>query len=387
MRGHICRRSKNSWAVIVYLGRDAATGKERHKWFTHPTKQEAEAHLAQLLTQLHGGGTLPHTKATVAEFLQQWLQDYATGAVGPVTLATYRDMIRVHISPALGGIPLAKLSPQAVQGYLSRELEGLSPTTVRHHAMILHAALRHAVRWGLLARNPCDMVDPPRRVHAEMRVLDEEQVRLFLAEARRSSPHYALYLAAILTGMRQGELMGVRWRDVDLVLGVAAIQQTFYQMGRQQLFKEPKTPKARRNVALPKALIEELRRVRERQAEYRTLFGPEYQDHDLIFCQPNGKPLRANNIVRRDFRRVLKRASLPQIRFHDLRHCHATLLLRQGVHPKVVQERLGHSTPAFTLQVYSHVLPGLQAEAAEALGQHLMTGQHLVASETPADDS
>jgi integrase len=218
------------------------------------------------------------------------------------------------------------------------------------------------------------MVDPPRRVNAEMRVLDEEQVRLLLAEAKRSSPHYALYLMAILTGMRQGELMGLRWRDVDLVLGVAAIQQTFYQMGKLLLFKEPKTPRARRNVTLPKVLIEELRRVREQQAGYRTLFGSEHQDHDLIFCQPNGKPLRANNIVRRDFKRVLKRAGLPQIRFHDLRHCHATLLLRQGVHPKVVQERLGHSTPAFTLQVYSHVLPGMQEEATRALEARLFNG-------------
>jgi integrase len=241
--------------------------------------------------------------------------------------------------------------------------------------MLLHAALRHAVRWGLLVRNPCDMVDPPRRVTPEMRVLDEEQVRLFLAEARRSSPHYTLYLAAILTGMRQGELMGLRWRDVDFVVGVASIQQTFYQMGKQQFFKEPKTPRARRNVALPKAMIEELRRGREQQAGYRALFGSEYQDHDLIFCQPNGKPLRANNIVRRDFKWVLKRAGLPQIRFHDLRHCHATLLLRHGVHPKIVQERLGHATPAFTLQVYSHVLPGLQAEAAEVLGSRLLNGE------------
>jgi integrase len=219
------------------------------------------------------------------------------------------------------------------------------------------------------------MVDPPRRVNSEMRVLDEEQVRLFLAEAKRSSPHYGLYLAAIMTGMRQGELMGLRWRDVDLVLGVAAIQQTFYQMGKLQFFKEPKTPNARRNVVLPKVLIEEFRCIREEQAEYRILFGPEYQPRDLIFCQPNGKPLRANNIVRRDFKWVLKRAGVPQIRFHDLRHCHATLLLRQGVHPKVVQERLGHSTPAFTLQVYSHVLPGMQEEATRVLEARLFNGE------------
>ncbi len=380
MRGHISKRYKNSWVMVVYLGRDPATGKERRKWFTHRTKQEAEAHLAQLLSQLHGGGILPSTKLSVREFLDQWLRDYATGAVGPVTLKTYRDIIRVHLVPAFGDSPLQRLSAQTIQGYLSRKLQtGLSPTTVRHHAVLLHEALRHAVKWGLLARNPCDMVDPPRRSRTEMLVLDEEQVRMFLAEAKRSSPHYRLYLTAVLTGMRQGELLGLRWKDLDLITGSAAIQQTFYRMGRQQIFKAPKTPTARRAVALPPVLVDELRRLREEQGELRRLFAPAYKDHDLVFCQPAGKPLQANNIVRRDFARTLKRAGLPRIRFHDLRHCHATLLLRQGVHPKVVQERLGHSTPAFTLHVYSHVLPGMQEEATRALEARLLNGDSALA--------
>jgi integrase len=260
------------------------------------------------------------------------------------------------------------LTPQAIQGYLSRTLaDGLSPATVLRHYRILHEALDHAVRWGLLARNPTDLVDSPKLRHVEMRVWDEEQVRLFLAEAKRASPHYCLYLAAMLTGMRQGELLGLRWQDVDFTLGVASVQQTFYRRGGQKIFHEPKSPRSRRSVAVPPKLLEELRRFRERQAEHRRFFGRDYADHDLVFCQSNGRPLHAHNLVKRDFRPIINRAGLPRIRFHDLRHTHATHLLRRGVHLKVVQERLGHSTPAFTLHVYSHVLPGMQEEAARDL--------------------
>ncbi len=255
MRGHIRRRGR-SWAVVVYLGRDPQTGKHRRKWSTFRTRREAEAHLAAYLTQLHDGLTLPTTKLRLGEFLEQWLRNYAAGAVAPTTLARYREIVRLHLTPSMGHVPLRRLAPQAIQGYFSQKLAtGLSTTTVRHHANLLHEALAHAVRWGLLGRNPCDLVDPPRRARPEVRVLDEEQVRLFLAEARRSSPHYRLYLAALATGMRQGELLGLRWQDLDLTLGVASIQQTFYRLGKEQLFKEPKTPRARRTVAIPRVLV------------------------------------------------------------------------------------------------------------------------------------
>jgi integrase len=177
---------------------------------------------------------------------------------------------------------------------------------------------------------------------------------------------------AVLTGMRLGELLGLRWKDIDLVLGVASVQQTFYRLGKKQLFRQPKSAKSRRNIALPPMLVEVLKNLRVRQGENRRLYGTEYHDLGLVFCQPDGKPLHAHNVTQRDFRRVLDRAGLPRVRFHDLRHGHATHLLRQGVHPKVVQERLGHSTPAFTLDVYSHVLPGMQEEAAKALESQIL---------------
>lgn len=382
MRGCIVKRGPASFSVVVYLGRDPQTGKDRRKWFSHRTRREAEAHLSTLLTQLHGGGTLPTTKLRLGEYLAQWLRDHVAATVSPVTFASYRETVRLHLAPALGHVPLHRLSPHAIQQYCTQKLgEGLSSTTVRYHVMTLHAALTRALKWGLLIRNPCDNVEPPRKQRHEMRVWDEEQVRLFLAEAKRSSLHYRLYLAALTTGMRQGELLGLRWQDLDFTLGVASVRQTFYRLGgnkkdgrpTQALFKEPKTAKARRTVALPSTLVEELRHLREAQAEPRRLFGLGYAaDLDLVFCQPNGKPLHAHNVAQRDFRRIIKRASLPRVRFHDLRHCHATLLLQQGVHPKVVQERLGHTTIGMTLDTYSHVMPGMQEQAARQLEERLL---------------
>jgi integrase len=227
-----------------------------------------------------------------------------------------------------------------------------------------------------------------------MQVWDEEQVRLFLAQAQRFSPYYPLYLAALTTGMRQGELLGLRWQDLNLALGTASVQQTLYRLAGRCLFKAPKTALSRRTIALAPILVQVLRDLRSQHEDRRQLLGHQYVDHGLVFCQDNGKPLHANNMTRRDFVRVLSltdlRAELlkkgvpeeslprplPRIRFHDLRHCHATLLLQQGVHPKIVQERLGHSTSAFTLQVYSHVMPGMQEQAVQALEARLFSDKH-----------
>jgi integrase len=318
---------------------------------------------------------------TTGEFLTRWLRDYAAGIVAPTTLASYQGVIRVHLAPQFGHIPLQRLLPSDIQAYISRRLsEGkLSSTTLRYHVVLLHEALRHAVKWELLTRNPCDQIDPPRRARHEMKVWDDEQVKVFLGEAKRSSSYYRLYLAAITTGMRAGELAGLRWSDVNLATGTVSIQQIVYRLsgsrkdGRaaQILFKGPKSEKSRRTIPLPAILVEELRVLRTEQEQTRLLLGAEHYDPGLVFCQPDGKPLRLNNITRRDFARTIKRAGLQRIRFHDLRHCHASLLLQQGVNPKVVQERLGHSSPAFTLQVYSHVLPGMQEQAVQELQARL----------------
>ncbi len=391
MRGHIRKRGKNSWAVVISLGRDPATGKSRQKWYSHKTRREAEAHLNQILAAMQGGGWTPPDKTRLMDYLERWLQDYAVAKVRATTLDSYQAIVRVHLAPsALGPVPLAQLSAQAIQGYFSRKLQaGLSPATVHRHAMVLHKALACAVKWGQLARNPVDLTEPPKVERKEMRVLDDEQTRLFLAEAKRSSAYHRLYLAALLTGMRQGELLGLRWRDVDLALSMVSVQQTFYRLGKQMLFKAPKTAKAQRTIALPAMLVEELRALRYEHEENRRLIGTDYHDYGLVFCQPDGKPLHGHNITQGDLRRVLAleglraelRANgvpeeglpkgLPRIRFHDLRHSHATLLLQQGEHPKVVSERLGHAGVGITLDTYSHVLPGMQERAAERLETRL----------------
>lgn len=377
MRGSIVKRGAHSFACVVYLGREPATGKERQKWVSFRTRREAEVHLAHLVGQVTSGAILPPSKLRLGEYLERWLRDYAEGRLAPKTLESYRATVRVHLAPTLGHVPLSRLAPQTIQGYLTRKFQaGLSTTTVRYHAAILRQALRQAAKWGLLAQNPADCVDLPARHRIEMRVWDEEQVRLFLAEARRSSAHYALYFTALTTGMRQGELMGLRWKDVDLTLGIASIQQTLYRLGKVVVTKEPKSVRSRR-AALPPMLVNTLRMAQEEQIACRRGLGQAYEDNNLVFCQPNGRPLHAHNVTQRDMPRVAKRAGVPRIRFHDLRHCHATLLLQQGVHPKVVQERLGHSTISMTLDTYSHVVPGMQEQAAVDLEKRLFReGNH-----------
>ncbi len=372
MRGYTVKRGPRSFAAVIYLGRDPQTGKERRKWYSFKTRREAEAALAHLVGRVISGGALPSTKIRLAEFFETWLRDYVEASVAPTTQASYRDTIRVHLAPALGHVPLARLAPQAIQSYIADKLrQGLSPTTVRYHMAVLHKALAHAVKWGLLSHNPADRVDLPRKVRPEIHVWDGEQLKLFLVEARHSSPHYRLYLAAVTTGMRQGELLGLRWQDVDLIAGVASVQQTLYRLGKTLFIKEPKSNRSRRTVALPPILVKELRYIRDAQTARQRELGGVYKDHCLVFCQLDGKPLHAHNVAQRDFRRVALRAGVPRIRFHDLRHCHATLLLQLGVHPKVVQERLGHSTISMTLDTYSHVVPGLQERAAVDLEARL----------------
>jgi integrase len=193
-----------------------------------------------------------------------------------------------------------------------------------------------------------------------MQVWTEEETRRFVNEAAATSPHHTLYLAAVATGMRQGELLGLRWQDIDLEQGVASVTQIYCRGA----FKEPKTQKARRTEALPLVLIEALRRHRAHQNENRLRWGPEYSDLGIVFSQVSGKPLDGRDLVQRDFEPLIKQARVPRIRFHDLRHTHASYLLRAGVHPKVVSERLGHSRVGITMDTYSHVLPGMQEEAA-----------------------
>ncbi len=361
MRGYIRKRG-NKFEISVFLGRDQRTGKQLRKWKSFSTRREAEDRLASMLAHLGEGVPVAPSKIRLEQYLENWLRDYVNGRVRETTRAIYTYAVRHYITPDLGIFPLSRLTPMAIEEWLTKlQYRKLSPATVHQAFRVLREALNQAVIWNLLPRSPAATVKAPRVPTKEMRVWDEEQVRLFLAEAKRSSDYYPLYLTAILTGLRQGELLALRWDDIDWIFGRLSVKKTLVRMKREVIIREPKSKNAKRTVALPPVVQEELRTLRDRRG-----------DAGLIFCQDDGKPLHAHNVTQRDFRQVIRNAKVPRIRFHDLRHVHATLLLRQGVNPKVVQEQLGHSRVNITLDTYSHVLPGLQEEATIRLAERLL---------------
>jgi integrase len=379
MQGHVRRRGRDSWTVVVNLDRDPITGKRRQLWRSvKGTKREAEALLVQLLHQRDTGVEQLPGRLTVGEYLERWLEDYARINTAPRTFETYQGIVHTHLVPALGSVALSKLRPQHIQNYYSRALtvrgtvstKRLSNRSVLHHHRVLREALGHAVRWQILARNPADAVEPPRVQRQELPVPSSDALDRLLSEAQ-STPFFALIHLALMTGLRQGELLGLRWTDVDLEQRMLAVNQTLQWIkGTGFTFQPPKTHRSRRPVVLSENTLQILRQHRQRQLEERLKLGPDYHDFRLVFCQADGGPLDPSNF-RRAWRRILKDANVGHVRFHDLRHAHATQLLMAGIHPKVVSERLGHSSISMTMDTYSHVLPALQAEAVEQLDRWL----------------
>lgn len=374
MKGHIRQRGERSWAIVIDLGRDPATGQRRQKWHSvKGTKRDAQRELARLVHEYNTGAYVEPAKLSVSEYLQKWLADYAQGRVAARTYDRYQEIVRLHLSPALGAMPLSKLQPLHIQAYYTRALKegrldgregGLSPQTILHHHRLLHEALEQAVRWQLLNRNPADAVEPPRPERVEMHVLDPAGVSRLLVAAEGTRAYTAILLA-VTTGLRRGELLGLRWEDVDLQRGVVSVQQTVQRSRSAGLHvKEPKTQRSRRLVTLPAMAVEALRKHRLEQQKQRFFMGHEYQDHGLVFPRLDGRPQNPDTFSKA-FEVIVAKAGLPHIRLHDLRHTHATILLQQGVNPKVVSERLGHSTVNLTLDTYSHVLPGIQEEVAQ----------------------
>lgn len=280
--------------------------------------------------------------------------------------------IRVHIGPPLGRIKLKNLTPAHVHRLLSEKLDaGLAPATVRKIHSTLHKALSQAVSDGLIPRNAAD-VKAPRPAPKEMRPLSEVEARVFLEFARTSGDRFeALYVLAISTGLRRGELLGLRWDDVDLERGTLRVGRSLVREGGRHTVGETKTRRGRRQVNLTPRTVSVLKSHRKRQLEERMWLAELYEDRDLVFSTRVGTPINPENLVKRSFKPLLKKASLPEIRFHDLRHTCATLLLGRSVHPKLVQELLGHATIAMTLDNYSHYLPSMGDQASGAMGDAL----------------
>lgn len=365
--GSICKRSDGRWVAVLNLG--YVDGKRRRKSFYGDTRKEVAGALAKALREQQQGIQPTNDRQTVEQYLTHWLET-AKQTVRETSIESYERRLRRDVYPHLGRIVLSKLTPQDLADcYTKLLISGLSPSTVQRTHAILHRALKQATRWGLVPRNVADLVDAPRPARHELVPLGQGDLERFLDLARGDRFH-ALYVLAIMTGLREGELLGLKWADLDLEARELHVRR---QVGRTKSgvhFSEPKTAKGRRTVALPDIAIAALKEHRHSQLVARLEVGPDWQNTDLIFPSQHGTPIEKQNLARRSFKPLLAKAGLPATtRFHDLRHAHATLLLSQGVHPKVVQERLGHSTISVTMDVYSHVMPQLQRDAADTLGK------------------
>ena len=380
MRGHIRQRAKGSWTLTVELPTDPTTGKRQQMYETvHGSKRDALRRLSELQVQVDAAGFMKPSRMTLGEFLGQWLRDYAKTNVRPRTLEGYQGIVRAHLIPRLGNIPLSELQPSHLQHHYSNALEngrldgkpgGLSPRSVLHHHRVLSEALSHAVKWGLTARNVAQAVDPPSPRRAEIALLDTAAIGRLL-EAAQGTVYYPMIHLALYTGLRRSEFLGLRWSDVNLDMATLSVVQVMHKLrdGRV-IFQEPKSAKGRRLVALSPAAVLALRAHRERQEADLAMLGVRLSGDVLVFSHVDGSPYLPDS-VSHAFTKIVRRAGLKGVRLHDLRHAHASLMLRQGVHPKIVQERLGHSTIAITLDTYSHVTPGLQEAAALKFDEQL----------------
>ena len=353
------------------------TGKVVRRAVYGTSREQAARKLRDALGRRDAGIASPGSE-TVAAFLAAWLEG-ARPTLKPRTAERYDEQIRLHLVPLLGRRPLARLAPEHVQGaYASLLARGLSPATVRRSHATLHRALEQAVRWRKVPTNVAGLVKAPRVAHRDMTVLTPEEARQLVA-AVAGDRLEALYTLAVTAGLRQGELLALRWSDVDLDRGTVAVTAGLVRVykprgaDRQEgeprshlELTEPKTERSRRRVELTGIALEALRRRRVAWAQERMAAANVWQDRDLVFCSPTGGYLHAARLTEQ-FTALLLRSGLPRIRFHDLRHTAATLMLRQGVHPKVASEMLGHATVSVTLDLYSHVTETMQRSAAEAL--------------------
>lgn len=362
-QGCIIKRG-GTYSVVIDLGKDPGTGRRKRKWQSgFRTKREAESYLAEALAQLSRGTYVEPARMTVAEFLAKWL-DHAAPKLAPRTLEGYRLNVNRHIVPHIGQLELSKLRPLHVQEMYDQLLaQGLAPKTVLYVHRVLHRALEVAVKWQLVGRNVCDAVEAPRAEAEERPTLAPEQAQALLAgitDLRLLVP----VTLALSTGMRRGEICGLRWQDVDLEAGRAYVVQTVQRLKGQGLTTLPtKTRGSRRAVDLPEAAVAVLKAWRKRQLEERLAAGPFWQETGFVCTAPDGRPLDPGWITHA-FGKAVRALGLPPVTFHDLRHTHASLLLKLGVPAKVIQQRLGHSSIGTTMNIYVHADQDLQKEAA-----------------------
>jgi integrase len=369
--GNIYRRADSRWEARLNVGYRG--GKRIRKSFYGRTRREVQVQLSAAQRELAQGLSPSDARVTVGRFLERWLNDAVRPAVRPSTLRSYEMHVRLYLVPDIGRLPLARLSPIEVQGMLNDRLKsGLSARTVHHIRAVLRRALNQAIRWGLISRNVATLVDGPRVERHHVRAISPSEARALL-EAVTGDRLAALYTVALAVGLRQGEALGLSWDDVDFEGGSLTVRKALQRIDGALRLVEPKTTRSRRTVAMSSVVAAALRQHRTRQLAERLAAGAEWRDSGLVFTSSLGAAIDGSNVTHR-LHRLLADAGLPQMRFHDLRHACASLLMAQGVHPRVVMETLGHSQIGLTMNTYSHVLPSLQRDAADRIGALLEEG-------------
>ena len=363
--GTICLRADGRWTSVITTG-IGLDGRRKRKAFYGKTRKEVADKMAQAIQDMKLGLVVDPKRISLGDFLGQWLEESVRQTVRCTTYENYSTLVRVHIVPALGTTQLQKLTPLQVQRFLNQKLaSGLSTRSVQYLLVLLRRVLRLAVKWQMVQKNVALDVDPPRVTHREVTPLTVEQARRFL-ESVRGDKLEALYITAVALGLRRGEVLALRWEDLDFGGGTLSVRGSLQRAGGKLQILETKTDKSRRSVVMPQIVASALKSHRVRQLEHRLAVGQKWTEQGLVFPNFYGG-LNCPRRLNRQFDEALMKAGLPKVRFHDLRHGAATMLLSQGVAVKTISEVLGHSNTRMTLDVYSHVLGTMRQEAADRM--------------------
>lgn len=367
MRGYF-RKRNDKWSYTIDIGRDPITGKRKQKSQSgFKTKKEAQASCAALITEIEGDGYTHSDNIALSKLLEDWLELYAKNKVRETTYKRYKMRIDSRILPYFKTVRIKDLTPRIIQQYIDwLKDEGIGANYTQNLVQILKSALDKGVEWGQLKRNPVHFVEVPKVHGSTIKTWDIDEVKNFVQYAKMGNIFYYMTLLTIIhTGMRKGEALALRWKDIDFTEKKISVVRTMVQLEGEYTFNEPKTASSKRQISFDDVLLSELKRYRTLRNEWKLALG---LDTELVFCHEDGRPLNPRQLGV-FFANTIKKAGLPKIKVHDLRHTHATILLKLGVNPKVVSERLGHSTIRTTLDIYSHVTPDMQENTAIKFGK------------------
>lgn len=374
MRGHIRQRTKDNktWSIIIEL--DKVNGKRKQKWYTiHGEKKDAEKFLTEKLRELDTGTLIDSKNINVRQYFNYWYEQHCLTKLSPTTYESYRRNLDNYILKELGYIKLEDLQPMHLQSFYTKcSKSGLSNKTILYFHRIIHCALNQAMKWQFIVRNVADCVDTPKPKKYKAMFLNDNDVTK-LINAIKNTDLYIPVMIAISTGMRRGEILGLVWKNIDLDNRIIKVSQALYPTKEGLVILPPKTESSIRNISIPLTLIDILKEYKIKQEQMKKLLENNYIDNDLVCCTADGRPIHPTTLNHK-FHNLLKENNLPLIRFHDLRHSHASLLLKEKVPAKVISERLGHSNVNITLNLYSHIYEETNMEVANTFDKFLRVG-------------